>query len=229
MSDTHTLNFSRTDYFTYVGDGAVSSRASEQVWNLTLPQQKGRKSVTIAIKVQGTDPVGTYNPFAKKHLLTVAGGKNGNAVSKLAGVLAKRTYDYDENMAARQVKHDALPPKAQANHNSADAYGGRAMGYTNPLTMIYCEMLSPADLKKALGSAALAIDAGAGWAAQNGSMYGHCTLNFPIDCVWTYTPTMQIVKGRSIGLGMYKQDGKIVTYHINHAEPGAAGGIQANA
>ena len=103
----------------------------------------------MTIYVQGELPDGQYNAFAKKHLMTTAGGDSAKA--KLSSISAKRRNDtIADTNAGRDAKLAAMTEFAPANakqYVGAGAYGANGIGLGTPLTVIHCDAVTPAKLK----------------------------------------------------------------------------------
>lgn len=138
--ETTPMQVVRTDFFTYSKD-ATPSRNAEQVWNVAS---------VGSVWVQGQLPstFGTQTPdktfFAKKHLITFEGGKQskgtkGTPALKAASVSMKRTK-LGLGSSAQKKKKVAIGPKY-----------GTTLTDTN--TVLICDYLVGADLKKTFANA----------------------------------------------------------------------------
>jgi hypothetical protein len=176
------MKVTRNDYFTYItdGDSEITFRAKDQVWNCSY------NGINYAIHVSGPNAqpayAGQYNAFAKKHLLTLGGGKAASGMSnflsvaegiredtrvsssdkkgfertvlgKLSGIHTKRQHGtMYSSYGDRQEKHDEMSASSQAQYQ-VEALGGRSQDESTPLTMVLCDLLSPQDLMEAFAKA----------------------------------------------------------------------------
>jgi len=210
------VTVTRTDYFTYITDGndEVTFRAKDQVWNVRVA------GIDYTIHVAGPNAqpafAGQYNAFAKKHLLTLAGGKadgqygtaldqvkSGNSreikkgqtlfdrtvTGKLSKIHGQRQHgDMYDYYRARQDRHDELEASSQAQYQ-VKALGGRTQDQTVPLTMVLCDLVAPEELKAAFATA-IAVErkrTGAmAGVAMTGANNHGVPVLFDVDCVFQH-------------------------------------------
>ena len=192
----------RTEYFTYITDGGteIAFRAKDQVWNCTC------SGIAYSIHVSGPNVqpafLGQYNAFAKKHLLTMAGGKaassglsNFNTVAeglregdkvkptdakgfdrtvlgKLSGIHTKRQHGEMYDSYAARQDKHDSMSLASQAQYQVEALGGRAQDDIVPLTMVLCDMLAPVELKEAFAKAIVAERKRVGGAGPNTALTG---------------------------------------------------------
>lgn len=154
-----TLSWTRTDYFTYFTDEntQTSHRAGDQVWNFTYPGDRRQYTIWIS----GNNPQnGMHNAFAKKHLLTVNGGKSEGLETKLATLHEKRqTQEIDEYNALRAKKASKFTGANQQKF-PIKALGGQgidamatSVDHTSKLSVVVCDLIEPKKLKYAFAKA----------------------------------------------------------------------------
>lgn len=234
-----TIQVTKNEYFSYVRDEntEITFRTKDQVWNVLY------RGTTYEIHVAGPNAqpgfVGRYNAFAKKHLLTVAGGKQGGGQypsalqavrdgnarknnqsffdravrGKLSGIHTKRQHgdfhDYDNE---RQEKHDEMTPEGQGLYQ-VSTLGGRSQDTIVPLTMVLCDLLSPNDLKEAFAEAIAARRPTAAGLLQ------HVAVRFAEDCVFQHDDkTNDFERGDTIQVDIYivSVNGKTIVAHVVH-------------
>jgi hypothetical protein len=167
----------KNNYFTYsVGTDGVKHRDSLQVWNVTLTV--GSAAKTVSIYVQGSLTGRGFSRdatfFAKKHLLTFAGGKaatanKGAAEDKMMRIAGKRQKDtLLKGLTGGQKKGKAPLPSGSlpTKYSTTPAKAN---------TIISCDMLTPDALKKAFAEALLAGDG----AEAHIELPGNAVLNIP--------------------------------------------------
>ncbi len=153
------MSWSRNDYFTYFTDGntQTSHRAGDQVWNVKYPGD-GRR---YEIWTSGINPQNNmHNAFAKKHLLTVNGGKSDDIETKLATLHEKRqTQEIDEYNALRAKKASKFTAASQLQF-PIKALGGQgidamatSVDHTSKLSVVVCDLIEPQKLKYAFAKA----------------------------------------------------------------------------
>ncbi|UFN47005.1 hypothetical protein LPC08_13305 [Roseomonas sp. OT10] len=166
------MSWTRTDYFTYFTDGntGTTHRAGDQVWNFRYPGDRRDYSIWVS----GTNPQnGNHNAFAKKHLLTVKGGKSGDLEEKLADIHSnRRLEDIDGYNAKRAKQHSRMSLAGQAQYPTM-ALGGQAMNTyalgdtTSTLSVVVCDLIPPDKLRYAFAKALSAANLQAGQATQH--------------------------------------------------------------
>ncbi|HEY4249592.1 MAG TPA: hypothetical protein VGM87_00240 [Roseomonas sp.] len=206
------------DYITGVNPDheAYAHRANIQAWTV----HAGGKNMTIY--VQGPLPDGQHNAFAKKHLMTTAEGTSPEA--KLSSVSSKRRNDTIAfTNADRQAKQDAMTefaPKNAVQYNSVNAYGANGIGQGTPLTMIYCNSVTPAKLKLAFANAILAIPS-RDWANQGNppNKVAHTNVRFTDKIIYNQLYNVNNITTTNRMAVMVMQDKHINTYHVFHGAP----------
>jgi hypothetical protein len=127
----------KNDYFTYIGPEDHKHRAANQIWNVD----------GMSIYVQGSAPEFTEPTyFAKKHLLTFAGGKHRSSATitaKMKKIARYRTLPVKAREKRQRERLEAAAKKSK--------YGGTR---TQKNTFINCDYFGSADeLKREFSSA----------------------------------------------------------------------------
>ena len=207
-------------YFDYVtgknreGE-AYAHRTNVQKW---IVNTAGSGQLTIF--VQGPLPDGAYNAFAKKHLMTTAGGANdGSPKGKLTNVSENRRKDgLASVLAARQEKLDAMKefaPKHAIQYNADNAYGAKGIGFNTPLTMVHCDATTPAKLKEAFAKAILAIK---DYDTQGVVKVGHVNVVFSQDIVYNQLFSRNDITVTNRMSVAVMRDRLINTFHVFHGD-----------
>ena len=177
--DTTPKQVVRTEFFTYSKD-ATPSRNSEQVWNV-----HSVGSVWVQGELPTTFGPGQKTSFAKKHLITFAGGKqskkpNGTPELKAASVSMKRTKGTLGSSAQKKKKKE-IGPK----------YGSTL---TDTNTVLICDYLVGAELKKMFANACKA-------AKENTNKDLIATVTLPGSAVMVVTNGSTIASIPGVGTG----------------------------
>jgi hypothetical protein len=220
-------------YFTHFAvqqdDGTVVSkvhRSSEQIWN----------AQGIAMQVQGTMPngsahwgKGTFNCFAKKHLLATGGGKS-DANTKMANIVGRR----DVSGAATAHKNRGLELEAlkkamitgvadkekgqklkQAARDLRQHYEQFAYGATRtPIcTFVLLDGMTANDIKDIFATPLVNAET-SGWNEDEKKSF---VITFPTNCVATYDMTNTRTDKNTISVDVVKNSGGGATmYYIYH-------------
>ena len=216
------------DYFTYVtgmdNEGnAYAHRTGVQAWIIN------GHGAAMTIHVQGPLPDGQYNAFAKKHLMTTAGGSfDGSPKGKLTSISSKRRNDSiaDTNQS-REDKLAAMRdfgPKNAEQYVGAGAYGAKGIGLGTPLTMVHCGAITPLKLKNAFRTAILALKSNH-WHNQvsniNGTTnaVGDTNVKFDNDIIYNQLYDKNQITTTSRMSVMVMRAKEINTYHVFHGAP----------
>lgn len=195
--------FIRTDYFIYTKDG---HRDPTQVWNV----KAGGKDLQIHIQgsVSGF-PTITETHFAKKHLLTFAGGKADTAGGKIADKMQRIADKRARTGLTSSQKKDL----SKIGDSAQEAYWEKinhkyAGSVTKKNTFIKVDAMAPDELRKLIAEA---LVAGNGTEAE---------VEFPADAVWYLeiggtAKQLQDNGHVKLGLGYEKSgDTKFVIKHL---------------
>jgi hypothetical protein len=142
--------FSKTDYFVYT---AAGHRDPLQTWSVAT--SKGTATVYIQGNVSGRGfPTITETHFAKKHLLSFAGG---NAQGRGEDIIAKMQRIADKRartgLTARYKKDPNLVEDATARAKWVNVGNKYAMKPTKKNTFIKVDAMTPSELKKLIAEA----------------------------------------------------------------------------
>lgn len=196
----------RTDFFIYTQDG---HRTAEQVWNV----ETGGKTVSIYIQGDVTGvgfPTITATHFAKKHLLSFAGGKAEKAgtdiIGKMQRIATKRARVGLTNAQKKDLSKVPDVNERARWQRVTDKYAGSV---TKKNTFIKVDAMTPDALRSLIADALV---------AGNGT---ETHADFPAAAVWYIevggTATQLQPSGTvKLGLGYEKTTGgdKFVIKHL---------------